>query len=201
MTISKLPIKNIATLILGHSFRTSPGSQNGEGYKLIQVKDIDNSGELLINQFETINHKFSRAIELVEPGDIIFCPREHKLVSSLVTTRLTNAIISAPLILIRVHCQQSIKPEYLRFYLNSRVARKNFHHLLMGSAILTLKKSDLENFIVPIPSIEVQNAFSQLYQYSRQEKKIRERLTRLRQEELEQTLNHKIEKLLEVGCA
>jgi restriction endonuclease S subunit len=198
MTVQKRQIKDIADLILGHSFRTAPGEQSDKFYKLIQVKDIDTSGELLVNQIENINHKFSRSVELVEPGDIIFCPREHKLVSALITSKFVNAIISAPLILIRVRCQQSIKPEYLRFYLNSAIARRDFHHLLMGSAILTLKKSDLGNFKVPVPSIEVQEAVSKLYQYSEQEQKIRERLMKLRKEELEQTLNHKIEQLLAV---
>ncbi len=200
MTVLKMRIKDIADLILGHSFRTTPGDQGSESYKLIQVKDIDASGELLVNQVENINHKFSRSVELVKPSDIIFCPREHKLVAALVTSKLTNSIISAPLILIRVHCQSNIKPEYLRFYLNSGLARKEFHHLLIGSSILTLKKSDLENLEVPIPSIEVQEAFSKLYQDSEQERKIYEQLIKLRKEEIEQSLNYKIEELLSSNC-
>ncbi len=198
MQVKKILIKDIANLILGHSFRTTPGKQGDKLYKLIQVKDIDIKGELLTNQIENINHKFSKSIELIEHGDIIFCPREHKLVSALVTTKLTNAVISAPLILIRVNCQQSILPEYLRFYLNSAIAKKQFHNRLMGSSILTLKKSDLENFEVPIPSLEMQQAFSKIYQYSEQERKIRETLLELRKQEVEQTLNHRMEELLTV---
>jgi len=197
MISKKRKIKEIAGLNLGHTFRVSPNITKEEAsFSLVQVKDVDINGNLLLGQLETINHKFSRTVDLLQKGDIIFCPRDHKLIAALVTIDLENTLISAPLILIRVHCQKTINPEYLQLYLNSKLIEKRLKSLLLGSSILTLQKSDLAEIEVPIPSIKEQELLSKIYSYSKLERKLRDNLYGLKNKERNAIVNKSLESLL-----
>jgi restriction endonuclease S subunit len=198
MMVPKKKIKDIAELILGHTFRVSPRGVNKSGdlFSLVQVRDISTNGELLLNQLETISHKFSKSIDLLERGDLIFCPREHKLVAALVGDEIHNTVISAPLILIRVHCQQTVKPEYLQLILNSNLIQRKLTQLLVGTSILTLQKSDLEEIELPIPPIDKQDLLARIYNYSKQERKLRDSLYELKNMEREAIVNQSLESLL-----
>jgi hypothetical protein len=199
MRVEKYQIKEIASLILGHTFRVNPEAGiEGDSYKLVQVKDLDHDGAILLGQLETINYKFSRGVELVKPGDVIFCPREHKLVAALITEELDPTVVSAPLVLIRVHSREIVDPGYLRSYLNSAMARKQFQNLLSGSTILTINKTELADFEILIPSLEKQRIFAEMYFYSEQERKLREKLLELRSQERSNLINQSFRQLLEV---
>jgi len=196
----KKQIKEIAAVILGHTFRASPEVHpDGKPYRLIQVKDIDHNGVLYFDQFEAINYKFSREVELVRAGDIIFCPREHKLVAALVDKAPQQAtIVSAPLIIIRTSSQELVNPGYLQSYLNSGLVKREFQNLLSGSFILAIKKTELADFDVLVPSLEKQEVFSRIYHYSEQARGMQEKLLELKSKERSSLINKSFKQLLGV---
>jgi len=210
MRFQKYKLRDIADLNLGFSFRSSLilSDQDTptctlksavELIKVIQLKNIDACGELIDDNLDQINFKPNRSNKSLEPikkGDIIFCPRGHKLVSVLIKKNWENTIISAPLIWLSIKCPDNVMPEYLHFYLNSSFAKKQYQNLLRGSTILTLKKTDLDELEILIPSPTTQKAFAESYQYFNQEKKLREKILELRKKLIEKTLNHKLEELI-----
>jgi type I restriction enzyme M protein len=195
---SKIKLKEIAHLSLGHTFRsaTQTAEKQEGGFLLAQVKGINLDAELLFEQLEKIKHKFNKSIDLLRQGDLVLCPRDHKLVTALVDKEIPNLIISAPLILIRVNCELRVDPEYLQLILNSKLMQKNLKQLLVGTSVRTLQKNDLEEIEIPLPGIEEQKLFAQIYKHSKLERKLRNKLYKLRGLERETVINKSLESLL-----
>ena len=153
MKIIKSKIREITKVSLGHTFRKGVNVSFTGTTRLIQVKDITENGDLLGKQLDAIDYKFNRDIELVSKGDIVFCPREHKLIAVLIKEDLGAVVVSAPLILLRVIDRSKISPSFLQAYLNSPQVINQLKNLLMGSFIQTINKADFMEFEVIIPSL------------------------------------------------
>ena len=63
--------------------------------------------------------------------------------------------------------KETVRPEYLAIYLNSIEGQKQLIECATGAAIKAIRKNDLENISVAMPSAETQEKIIRLYHTSK----------------------------------
>jgi len=153
MTASKAKLSEVAEIIAGQSPPSSSYNTDGNGLPFLQGKA----------DFGKISPKIriwcDAPQKTAEPGDILISVRAPVGPTNICDLK---ACIGRGLSAIRV--SNKIKREYLFGYL--RANESKIASLGKGSTFKAITQRDLQNLIVPIPSIEEQTQFVKLYEQS-----------------------------------
>lgn len=158
----KTMIKNLATVQMGYSFRSRLESSVTGEVAVIQMKDlsqdntVDCSGLMKIDLEKIKNH------HLAQKGDLVFRSRGQVTTAAVLVTDPGKAIVTAPLLRIRVNKADTILPEYLNWYINQRDAQIFLTSRAKGSAQKMISKQAIEDLEVYLPSIEQQKIVVEL---------------------------------------
>lgn len=165
-------LKDIAELQLGYSFRTGAELVLESDLKVIQLKNLDDSGLVSLKDVLSVDAFDSSDKYIVQRHDLLFKTRGVALGCSYVDIESSNLIFAAPLIRIRVKDDRGICPEYLYWYLNSIDAKRYIaNHLRSGTSIF-ITKENLENMLVELPTIAMQKEVVDIFNMFEQEKKL-----------------------------
>ena len=159
--LMRIKLGNIAQLQFG--FYGKP-SENGDAVYL-QAKHFDDSGnqKVKIDTFIKLDEKNKN--HLLEDGDILLVGKGMRNFAWMYQSKYGAAIASSIFYVIKVDRSQ-VLPEFLTTIFNMQETQSFFQTLGAGSSIPSIRKSELEAFIITLPPLEIQEkaiTFNQLH--------------------------------------
>ena len=162
---AKKDLKDIAEVIAGYSFRTALRSKENASLFVLQAKNILDNSTVDEENLDGIDFENYRSKAIVKKGDVVISSR-GSFRTGLVSLEAKNIIAASSVYILRLK-KETVLPEYLAIYLNSSEGQKQLIESATGAAIKTIRRSDLENISVVVPSIETQEKIIRLYHTSK----------------------------------
>lgn len=154
-------LKDIAEIIAGYSFRTALQGKEGASLFVIQAKNILSGGFVDESNLDGIDFENYRSKATIKKNDIVVSSR-GSFRAGLVGSGTKNIIAASSVYILRLK-NKDIRPEYLMIYLNSSHGQKQLIESSTGVAIKSIKKNDLENIKVIVPTLEKQEKIIEVY--------------------------------------
>lgn len=135
----------------------------------LQVNDFDEEGVLrsTVRPTTTVSSKAAR--HLLTESDLLLAAKGGKNFCTIAPTQLGPCVASPSFLIIRIDDATRVLPEYVCGFLNLPSTRQLLTAQAQGSAITSLSKADLEEFELPLPSLERQRAIIALIRLQRRE--------------------------------
>jgi len=169
----------------GYLFKKEDKASSKKGFYAIQPKDLTKSGRIVWPNYQTPVTTEPQPVHYLKKSDVLFLSKMNPRPVFVETQpEHSNTIASSHFFIIRPTSKE-VLPEYLYWFLNQQDTRKYIRSVAAGSSILNVKKSDLQEIQVPLPSIEMQKKIADLAALSE------------RYKEIQQMLNEKTERLVE----
>jgi restriction endonuclease S subunit len=176
------PLGNVADVSTGYAFRKKVQPEEGGDVVLVQLKDMDGAEGVSGTGTVTLRNeggKYERY--LLQQGDLLFQSRGSRHPVAIVGSGI-RGIAATGLHTIRPN-RGRVLPEYLAWWLNHAVSQDTLvSKVARGQYIPFVSKADLLEFLVPVPSLEVQKRIVEVDRLLRQERALRERLDFLTQQ-------------------
>jgi len=147
-------ISLISEIFAGYTFRVPIKGVIG-GLSVLQAKNITENILIEAAELTRIERNTSHTKAFAQSGDIAIGSRG--IFRSGVIRTDHDVLASSSVYLLRIKDKASILPEYLAVYLNSAAGQKKLAHVLTTGTIRTLKKKDLEDIEIPVPSVDRQS--------------------------------------------
>jgi len=171
----KTELKNIASVQMGYSFRSRIEAKGSGAVAVIQMKDLTDDNRVDCNGLTQVDMESPKAHHIVRSGDLFFRSRGLTATSALLTDDPGVAVVSAPLLRIRVN-DKVVLPEYLNWFISQASAQSYLASRAIGTAQKMITKEALENLEVFIPSLERQGAITALAALADEEQRLLNRL-------------------------
>jgi len=163
-------LKDIAKIEIGRTFRQKiEGEPNGD-CMVIQVKDISvedlsiqNSGIFIASQSIAPHH-------LLQTNDILFIAKGNH--NNAVQYQFKQKATAVSLFFIIRITSPNVLASYITWYINSTQAQAYFREYRAGASVGNIKKADLENLPIPIPSIAIQQKITDINQLFQEEQQL-----------------------------
>lgn len=169
----------------GYLFKKEDKASTKKGFYAIQPKDLTKSGRIVWPNYQTPVTTEPQPVHYLKKSDVLFLSKMNPRPVFVETQpEHSNTIASSHFFIIRPTSKE-VLPEYLYWFLNQQDTRKYIRSVAAGSSILNVKKSDLQEIQVPLPSLEMQKKIADLAALSE------------RYKEIQQSLNEKTERLVE----
>jgi len=181
---------NLATVRMGATLRGRDATRPDPAgsYRLVQISDLKDDGTFRTLEFtrvssrETVPHSV-----LLRTGDILFPNRGTRTTAVVFEEANEPTFVGAQFFVIRP-IQKKIAPSYLAWVLRTANAVAYFDSHRRGTNVLTLQKSTVENFEVPLPALERQHEIAEIDRLQHEATRLEARLASLRGTLLEQSL-------------
>lgn len=133
-------------------------------YKILEISNINDDGEIC-SELKMINSKEKNLDRyLLKDGDIVISARGDKIKKCLINISDNEKIIANGSInVIRVN-KSKIDPLYLKMFLESEKGTITLNNIKSGVTIPSINVGELQNLLVPCPSIEEQNKLIQKFE-------------------------------------
>lgn len=177
-------LKNIATLLSGIYTKSDP---DGSVF-YVQVRHFDQMGRFDPNLKPEL--KLAGAIEkhLLQPGDILFSVKGTKNIAFLYQSEMAKAVASSVFMVIRIHDQKIISPEYLQWILNQPQTQIWCNKEARGTNLPSITQVSLENFEFPVPSLQLQTKIVKTNLLMKKEKVLQNQIATLQEYRNQQLL-------------
>jgi hypothetical protein len=177
-----IPLGSVADVSTGYPFRKKVESEEGGDVVLVQLKDIDGaervsgSGAIMLRNDDGRYHR-----HLLQEGDLLFQSRGSRHPVAVVESGL-RGIAAIGLHVVRPRTGR-VLPAYLAWWLNHPASQARFRdELARGTYIPFVAVADLRAFLVPVPTLEVQQRIVEADRLRRRERELTERLNDLTQQ-------------------
>lgn len=174
-------LRDLFEIRTGYTFRDSTAGLKPGNVAVIQAGDINAarlSGVARI-QFDGDKH-------LLQAGDILLSARGGT-VARTVSPDLLPAVAASSVIVLRSKTV-STNTKFVARYLNSQAGQAALSRIMSGSYIKTLRKSELEELIIPTPPMTTQQTIVNLGEIIDEQKQ----MLKLKEELLTHIYNHAI---------
>lgn len=136
--------------------------KNGNGLeaKIISIKDIKN-GVITLDPEQKRIVKNQTVIDKskLEEGDVLVATRGSTFKAAVVASKAIEYIPSQNLIGLRLN--HNVLPEFMVAYLNGRYGQHALNEIGKGATISSISIKDLEELLIPVPSMEVQKIIAE----------------------------------------
>jgi len=180
-------LKGIAQLSSG--IYTKP-DLDGEVY-YVQAKHFSSDGEFDFSVKPDLRLEGKIEKHLLQTGDILLAVKGSNNFAVSYKGRV-KAVASSTFIVIRLKNQTTVLPDFLVWYLNHTQTQLFFKDKAKGSGIPSISISSIEEMELSIPDIEKQRMILNLSKLRIREKQIRQQLTILRDNYIQQQLLNSI---------
>jgi restriction endonuclease S subunit len=183
----KKQLKDIAQLSSG--IYTKP-DLDGEVY-YVQAKHFNSDGEFDFSVKPDLRLEGKIEKHLLQTGDILLAVKGSNNFAVPYKGRV-KAVASSTFIVIRLKNKTTVLPDFLVWYLNHAQTQLFFKDKAKGSGIPSISISSIEEMELSIPDIEKQRTILNLSRLRIREKQIRQQLTILRDNYIQQQLLNSI---------
>lgn len=156
----------------------------------LQVKHFDENG--LIN---TTLHPDLKADNLTEKhllrhGDVLFAAKGTKNFAVWYEGKNKPAVASTSFFVIRLadSFRNKVLPEFLVWIINLPVSQKFLKGKAIGTSIVSISKSVLEELEISIPDLHTQKAILKISQLHNTEKSLKQQIETLREKQIQQQI-------------
>jgi len=175
--IMKTKIKKIATVQMGYSFRSRLETSRSGNIAVIQMKDLPEDNTVGCGALAKIDMETLKEHHLAQKGDLVFRSRGHVTTAAVLLDDPGKAVVTAPLLRIRITKPDRVLPEYLNWYISQRDAQIFLTSRAKGTAQKMISKQAIEDLEVSLPSLENQKIIIELALLSAQEQTLLHRLS------------------------
>jgi hypothetical protein len=177
-------IKDIADIRSGFQFRGKIEPDPDGEVSVIQIKDFDDDRQLQPQEVDRIVFERDPEPYRVEPGDVLFLSRGHRLFATTIDEPPQDAIATGYFFIMRMN-NERVRPDYLAWYINSRSAQKIINTLKRGAHIPLISRGDIETLPIEMPPLEIQEKIVALDALARRERRLLAKLNSKRTELIE----------------
>ncbi len=156
---------------MGLAFRSRIEPEADGTVAVIQMRDLTEDNKLSHRNLITTKMNGLNDRHLVKHKDLIFRSRGKTTTAAIIDTEVGPAIVSAPLLRVRV-VNKKVLPEYLCWFINQPSAQAFLHSRATGTAMTVIGKSALDALQVPLPDLATQERIVALADLSNQEQKL-----------------------------
>lgn len=187
----KLKLQEICRVQMGYSFRSRlERTVSDSCIRVIQMKDISESGHLIKEDIFCIEMKNIKPGYLLNKGDIIFKSRGNLNTAALVSEDLGKTIAASPLTVLKVK-GKNVLPAYLAWYINQPMVQKLLEAKAGGTSVRMINIADLGALEVSIPPIETQKKIIGIFELFQREQALVQEIT-VKRKKLYETLFKRI---------
>jgi restriction endonuclease S subunit len=183
-------LKHIASIQTGIFAKTV---SNGE-IVYLQAKHFNENG--LLNTILHPDLKEDNITEkhLLRHGDVLFAAKGTKNFAAWYESKNLPAAASTSFFVIRVNenFQNKILPEYLVWFINHPSSQKVLKGKAMGTSIVSISKSALEELEIYIPDLQTQKAILKISHLRNSEKNLKQQIEILREKQIQQQIMNSI---------
>ena len=183
----KIKLKNIASVQMGHSFRSRLEPEPNGNVSVIQMKDLTDNNDLNSQSLINIEMDNLKDHHRVKQNDLAFRSRGLTNTAAIINTDIDTAIIAAPLLRIRVS-NNDLLPEYLCWHINQPLSQSQLQSQSTGTNIKMISKAALEGLVITLPNIETQKQIVALDKLSASEHRLMQALSEKKRKLMEGTL-------------
>lgn len=173
----KIKLKKLASVQMGHSFRSKLEPDPAGNISVIQMKDLTEDNRLNAQELVQIDMQGLKERHRVKKNDLAFRSRGQTNTAALIDQELSDAVIAAPLLRIRVE-SDSVIPAYLCWFINQPSSQAVLQSKATGTAVRMIGKLAIEDLEVIVPSLDVQQKVIEIYQLSINEQKLMSELAK-----------------------
>ena len=184
----KRTLKDISQLSSG--IYTKP-DLDGDVY-YVQAKHFNSDGEFDFSVKPDLRLEGKIEKHLLIKGDVLLAVKGNNNFAVQYKGAIEKAVASSTFIVIRLKDQSIVLPEFLNWYLNHPQTQLFFKDKSKGSAIASISINSIEGLELYIPTVEKQHIILNLTNLRKREKKIRQQLTVLRDNYIQQQLLNSI---------
>lgn len=179
----KTLIKNITTIQTG--LFAKPASIWEAAY--LQVKDFDENGQLRSTLHPELQIADISEKHLLKQGDVLFAAKGSNNFAAVYDNANLPAVASTSFFVIRLTVK-NVLPEYLAWFLNNPSTQSLLKGQAMGTSMVSISKSVLEELEITVPGIESQKAILQITKLRLKEKAIKQKIEVLREQQIQSKL-------------
>ena len=160
----------------------------------LQSKHFDENGHFIQNLEPNLKADYITNKHLLKHGDILFSAKGTKNFAAWYESKNTPAVASTSFFVIRLreNFSDKIFPEFLVWYINNPASQKLLKGKAIGTSIVSISKPVLEELKVSIPDLETQKAILQIANLYKEEKKIKQQIDKLREQQIQQQIINSI---------
>lgn len=166
---------DIASITTGHPFRGSIPEKVGSSIRVVQLKDIEKSGNIGWGTTIEAELETKKEPDWLKSGDILFSARGNRNYAFLVGECPKHALAAPYFFVIKVK-HSKLLPDFLAWQLNQSPSQRYFQKESEGSLTKSIRKNVLEAKAVIIPSLEKQKHIISIAGILEREKQICEQL-------------------------
>ena len=182
----KTPLKQIATIQTGTFAKTV--SQGEIVY--LQAKHFNEYGQLNSVLQPDLKANNSTQKHLLKDGDVLFAAKGTKNFAAWYESQNQPAVASTTFFVI--HLQEDfinkILPEFLVWFINHPSSQKFLKERAIGTSIVSISKSVLEELEISIPDLQTQKVILEITQLRNKEKLLRNKIEDLREKQIQQQI-------------
>ncbi|MBU0941505.1 MAG: restriction endonuclease subunit S [Bacteroidetes bacterium] len=181
-------------LFSGYSFREKIDHNPAGTVGILQMKDIANNYlSFDYHNIDKVNDFTFKEKFFLNKGDVLFVSKGVNNYAFAIDKLDLPIIASATFFIIRVN-ERKILSEYLAWYMNQTEAQNYFSEKKAGTYVPNLKKQDILDLPLKVPTLKIQNAIAQTAKLLNQEiiilDKIKENRKELIQTQLINLINN-----------
>ncbi|TWI79032.1 type I restriction modification DNA specificity protein [Lacibacter cauensis] len=176
-------IKDIAKLQTG--LFAKPEQAGNVTY--LQVKHFDENGHLQEALHPDLKANKVTEKHLLKQGDILFAAKGAKNFAAIYESHNPPAVASTSFFVIRLY-QNGILPAYLAWYLNHPTTMTFLKEQAIGSSIVSISKTVLDELEIPVPSVEQQQAILHIASLQQRESWLYRKIEALREQLIQQQI-------------
>jgi len=160
----------------------------GIGIPYLQVRQFDDSGNLIANPDTFLKEDIKSTSQLLNDGDIIFAGKGNNNFAWGYHNEYGPAIASSTFFVITPD-KSKVLPEFLVAYINHSKSQSYFQQFGLGTNIKSIRKDELGEFIVPILPLLLQAKIAAMYNLNNMEINLTLQLLRKKNELYETVIN------------
>ncbi len=185
--IKTTQLRHIAAILPGHPFRGTITPVPSAETRVVQVRDIDEFGDISVEQLITTEITGRKRPDYLDKGDILFVVKGARHFATYVQQLPENCVCSPYFFIIRIKPEQQKKvlPEFIKWQLNQKPAQKYFKNSAEGSSHVSIRRKILEDTLITLPSIATQQRIVALHRAAVSEHKVLQQLIDNRRQQLD----------------
>ncbi|HWR02360.1 MAG TPA: restriction endonuclease subunit S [Chlorobaculum sp.] len=165
----RVVLREIASVQTGYSFRVRLESASSGNVVVIQMKDLRDDHTVDCSDLVRVNMKELKEHHFVRKGDLVLRTRGLVTTSAILLEAPEHAVVSAPLLRIRISRPDKVLPEYLNWYIGQREAQIFLNSRANTTAQKMIGKEAIDDLEVILPGIERQKCIVEIASLSARE--------------------------------